>query len=456
MRKTYWHHTTRRCDLYCRLRVPLYAKCYEVLFFAAFLALYYAVLAQRDPSRITSVEVLLLVWFAAFAYDEFGQYLDAGLTFYAADFWSLWDFGIIALGVAYFAIRIIGLCKHDTATTETAFDILSLEALFLVPRICSLLSLHPFFGTLIPCLKDITKYSLQFFGLVAILYCGFLTTFILLGRDAYTPAAMSWILIKVFFGSSYLGFDAAEQISPVLGPPLMLVFVWLTNILLITTLISVLSNRVSAVMAHAREEYLFLYSVFVLEASTSSRLTYYLPPLNLLSLLLRPLRLLGLSAEHLRALRIAVLKLTHAPHVALIHAYERGRRRLASTRKSLRTAAARDFAKPAGTPVLRPPLAKLRSHHSNRVASARCAAASGAMSFGSPRAKSPGPSMMRRRGETASVRSTLDLGRAPQMRSLSAQIDELRAKVDELITATTGGRQSVVTADADADANVEE
>lgn len=408
---------------------------------------------QRDPSRITSFEVLLLVWFAAFAYDEFGQYLDAGLTFYVADFWSLWDFGIIALGLSYFIIRIIGLCKRNAATTETAFDILSLEALFLVPRICSLLSLHPFFGTLIPCLKDITKYSIQFFGLVAILYCGFLTTFILLGRDAYTPAKMSWILIKVFFGSSYLGFDAAEQISPVLGPPLMLVFVWLTNILLITTLISVLSNRVSAVMAHAREEYLFLYSVFVLEASTSSRLTYYLPPLNLLSLLLRPLRLAGLSAEHLRGLRIAVLKVTHAPHVALIHAYERGRR-LASTRKSLRAAvAARDFSNPPGTPLLGPPLAKIRSHRSNRVASARGAAVSGsgAQYFGSPRAKSPGASMMRRRGEAASVRSTLDLGRAPQMWSLSAQIDELRAKVDELITATTKGRQSVVATDTDAE-----
>ena len=35
---------------------------------------------------------------------------------------------------------------------------------------------------------------------------GFLTTFTLLARDHFTLAKMSWILVKVFFGSSYLGF----------------------------------------------------------------------------------------------------------------------------------------------------------------------------------------------------------------------------------------------------------
>jgi hypothetical protein len=80
---------------------------------------------------------------------------------------------------------------------------------------------------------------------------------------------MSWILIKVFFGSSYLGFDIMNDINAKLGPPLMLVFVTMTNILLITSLISILSNTFSKVISHAREEYLFVYSVYVLEVSTT-------------------------------------------------------------------------------------------------------------------------------------------------------------------------------------------
>ena len=43
-------------------------------------------------------------------------------------------------------------------------------------------------------------------------------------------------------------------------------------------IITICANLVQ-VLEHAREEYLFIYSVYVLEASTSNRLTYFLPPL---------------------------------------------------------------------------------------------------------------------------------------------------------------------------------
>jgi len=80
------------------------------------------------------------------------------------------------------------------------------------------------------------------------------------------------------------------------------------------------------VMAHAREEYLFQYSIYVLESSTSRRLTYFMPPLNLFPLtLLRPLRLF-FPSEDVRRIRIFVLKVTHIPFVVLIWAYEKVRR----------------------------------------------------------------------------------------------------------------------------------
>ena len=74
---------------------------FEALFFVLFLALYYAVLVQRSFAHVTSIEVLLYVWIAAFAYEEIGEFRDAGRLFYAADFWSLWDIGIIGVGVAF-------------------------------------------------------------------------------------------------------------------------------------------------------------------------------------------------------------------------------------------------------------------------------------------------------------------------------------------------------------------
>ena len=93
------HH--RKSDPYSRLRVPKYQKVFEAFFFLTFLALYYAVLIERNPRHITAVETLLYIWIAAFAYDESGEWKDAGTLLYAADFWSLWDLGIIGVGIAF-------------------------------------------------------------------------------------------------------------------------------------------------------------------------------------------------------------------------------------------------------------------------------------------------------------------------------------------------------------------
>lgn len=88
-------------------------------------------------------------------------------------------------------------------------------------------------------------------------------------------------------------------------------------------------------MAHAREEYLFQYSIYVLESSTSRRLTYYMPPLNLCPLvLLRPLRLF-FPSEDVRRIRILVLKVTHIPFVAVIWAYENSRRMVSRPRPTM-------------------------------------------------------------------------------------------------------------------------
>ncbi|ETN41937.1 uncharacterized protein HMPREF1541_03876 [Cyphellophora europaea CBS 101466] len=313
----------RSTDPFIRLRVPRYQKTFQVMFFLLFLALYYIVLVARDPQHVNVSEILLYVWILAFAYDEFGEIQDAGLLFYRTDFWSLWDMAIIIIATAFFVTRIIGLLKHDAMLIDTAFDILSMVALFLVPRIFSIFSLNPYFGSLIPVLKEMTKAFCKFLPVIVVLYLGFLTTFSMLARDKISINEMSWILIKVFFGSSYLGFDVAVTISPLFGYTLMLIFVCLTNILLLTSLVSLVSNSLTEVMAHAREEYLFQYSIYVLESSTSGRLTYFVPPLNLIPLLfLRPLRLV-LPSDDARRVRIVVLKATHAPLVALVWAFER-------------------------------------------------------------------------------------------------------------------------------------
>ncbi|EDU41966.1 conserved hypothetical protein [Pyrenophora tritici-repentis Pt-1C-BFP] len=208
-------YNRRQADPFSRLRVPLYLKIFETLFFAAFLALYYAVLVKRNNTRVTIPELLLYVWIASFAYDEFADWLDAGQTsFYASDFWWTWDISIVVVGFSFCIMRIVGLTTANAATIDLAYDVLGLEALFLVPQM--------------------TKDFVKFLSLVVILYLGFLTTFVLLARDSrFNPKQMSWILVKVFFG------------SPFFGPPVM-------------------------VLDHARDEYLFMFVPTVLIAPSQT------------------------------------------------------------------------------------------------------------------------------------------------------------------------------------------
>jgi hypothetical protein len=44
---------------------------------------------------------------------------------------------------------VVGLSSDSRDTIDLAYDVLGLEALFLVPRIFSLLSLNRYFGTLV-------------------------------------------------------------------------------------------------------------------------------------------------------------------------------------------------------------------------------------------------------------------------------------------------------------------
>lgn len=174
---------------------------------------------------------------------------------------------------------MIGLATGSHDILNWAFSILALHSLLLTPRIFSLLSLSPYYGSLLPCLKEMGKQFVRFLGFILIIYLGFFSTFILLARGHFPLDALSITILKVFFGAGVVGFDIASQVSPYLGLPVMIIFVCLTNQLLITTMTAHISNSLRQVLDSSREEYLYVYSVYVLEAVTSDKLTYFQAPM---------------------------------------------------------------------------------------------------------------------------------------------------------------------------------
>lgn len=110
----------RFADPYARLRVPKYQKLFQAAFFVSFLILYYAVLVERNPRRVSATEVFLYIWIGSFAYDELGELMDAGIMFYQTDFWSLWDLAIIGIGAAFFITRAYTTWSSTHSTPDFA------------------------------------------------------------------------------------------------------------------------------------------------------------------------------------------------------------------------------------------------------------------------------------------------------------------------------------------------
>ena len=69
-----------RSDPFSRLRVPLYLKIFEILFFIGFLAIYYTVLVEKPFKSVSAAEVMLYIWIASFSYNGKGQHEDIDMA----------------------------------------------------------------------------------------------------------------------------------------------------------------------------------------------------------------------------------------------------------------------------------------------------------------------------------------------------------------------------------------
>ncbi|ODV91429.1 hypothetical protein CANCADRAFT_32073 [Tortispora caseinolytica NRRL Y-17796] len=308
-------------DIFARLRVPRYRTAIIFINYMILLGLYLAALSFDHG--LWWLETLLNLWFLGFVYEELSQFYESGsIVVYFRDFWSIIDLVIGAIFLTFLVLRIAGALMHSDKYHHMAQEVLSLEAFILVPRAFSVASIYPYYGTLLPCVRAMMYDLIQFVPLICVCFFGFLVTFCSLGKDVYSIQSMSGLLIRVFFGSAGTGLDAAPVINDVLGTPLMLFFIALTNLVLVTFIISILSQRYMVMIGNQREEYELMFASHVLDTiTTSDKVTYFYPPLNIVSFLFRPLRY-TMSAEHYQHFRIVLLKITHFPWVSCIWLFE--------------------------------------------------------------------------------------------------------------------------------------
>lgn len=307
-----------------RLRVPRYRQFLSTASFAILLGLYLAVLIERSLT-ITPLEVIFWVWSAGFMLDEVVGFNEQGLSLYIMSFWNTFDLGILLLLACYYAMRLYGILMPDARkhhVANLAYDLLAANAVLLFPRLFSVLDHSRYFSQLLIAFRMMAMDLLAVFILIAISCSGFFVAFTLsFGGDDYNGRAVVYTLFQLLMGFTPAAWDAWNNYN-FLGKTILTLFLFICHFLVVTILITVLTNSFMAVVQNANEEHQFVFAVNAISMVKSDALFSYIAPTNVLAWLLVPLRFVLPFREFVKVNRL-LIKITHFPVLFLIYAYER-------------------------------------------------------------------------------------------------------------------------------------
>ncbi|KAK2463448.1 hypothetical protein APHAL10511_004534 [Amanita phalloides] len=308
-----------------RLRVPKYGSILEFINFALLLLTFILCLFNRDVSRLALWEIVFIIFAVAFTLDEYTVANEHGWIIYIANMWNAFDFSFTIIFIAYLVLRLRGLNNDNVEMSNLAFDILACGGCILFPRLAFFAVSN---NVVILSLRAMMVQFVFFICIAAISFSGILFALWTLAQDdqvargRWSIRAIAWLMVEIWFGNTYLSFAQASSFHPVFGPILMTGFAALSNTLLLTIMISTLSNTAATINNNATQEYLFQFAIKTMERVKSDALFSYQPPFNILAFLLLKPASWFLSPRALHSFNVFLIRLTSLPILVILRTYE--------------------------------------------------------------------------------------------------------------------------------------
>jgi Ion transport protein len=292
--------------------------------YATMLGLFLAVLTERSLD-ITALEILFWFWSAGYMLDEIVGFTEQGFGLYIMSFWNVFDIGILLLFVVYYVLRLYGIIMPDvqkSSIANMAYDVLASTAVLLFPRLFSVLDHYRYFSQLLIAFRMMAIDLVAVLILIVISCSGFFVAFTMSFSTNGTSASdAAYALFQLVMGFTPAAWDRWKDYNT-LGKALMTVFLIICHFLIVTILITVLTNSFMAIVQNANEEHQFVFAVNTISMVKSDALFSYIPPTNILAWLLAPLRYVMPFPRFVKLNR-TIIKVTHFPVLFLIFAYER-------------------------------------------------------------------------------------------------------------------------------------
>ena len=255
---------------------------------------------------------------------------------YLADGWNIVDWGLHSIFVAYFVVRWRGILLHSGPTAQcdaagpgadtprTALRILSFNCVLLWMRLMNVMTVSERLGPMIRMITLMAKSVAIFLVLLFMYIIGFAGTFqVWFNKVANDDAAdLEDLRVDIIeslngttapntdldsagfttlpramltlFGAALgdFSFDEIRKEQPILGPVLMMLYLFVGAVMLLNLLIAILADVYNRVQEGSMEEFSFskaktvsTYSIFWDKGNTVIPLP---PPLNLVTFLLEP------------------------------------------------------------------------------------------------------------------------------------------------------------------------
>ncbi|KIW95524.1 uncharacterized protein Z519_04109 [Cladophialophora bantiana CBS 173.52] len=326
-----------------RLIVPRTRNLIEVCQFAVLLGLYIAVMARRENRMNTDYQILEMVfdvYGAGWVLDQFASILEHGWGVYTQNLWSFLDVLFSTIFMIYLVLRIYAFSIVDEEKSitfaRTALDILSCGAPVLVPRLAfNVMSENMLFLSLRAMMSDFLTLT----ALAVWCFAGFLLSLKWLHAGAHQAVTIGEWMIWIWFGLDGTGIDQSPDFHWLLGPVLMVLFAFLGNTLFLTVLVSMLTNTFSGIVSNAVQEIQFRRAVLTFEGVKSDAIFAYMPPFNILALVLMlPMKWI-LSDRMFHKINVAAVRTINLPTLLIVAWYERrtlwmsDKRKISSSKK---------------------------------------------------------------------------------------------------------------------------
>lgn len=307
-----------------RLRVPRYRQLFSTLSFAIMLVLYLAVLV--DHSRdITPLEVIFWIYSTGYMLDEIVGFTEQGFGLYILSVWNAFDLGILLSLVVYFGLRLYGVLIPDINKkyfADMAYDVLASTAVLLFPRAFSVLDHYRYFSQLLIAFRLMAQDMVAILVLIVISCSGFFVAFSMaFSTEDESASDIAYALFQIVMGFSPAAWSAWTRYNA-LGRTIMGFFLVICHFMIVTILITVLTNSFMAIVRNAEEEHQFLFAVNTISMVKSDALFSYIAPTNVLSWIISPTRYI-LPFRKFVKLNRTVIKITHFPILFSIFVYER-------------------------------------------------------------------------------------------------------------------------------------